>query len=233
MSFSGQVPVDSVRRWEADQTSRLLGDTISMSESEWHAPSLLPGWTRAHVATHLSRNADACGWAALNPRDGFGHGLSAKERFVELERGADRPGLQLQIDLDTSAGALNRCWNAVLDWSRQLRMLGGSYPLSILPLARLHEVCVHHLDLGLGATPDQIDPLTASWLLRWVLHRMESEPIPEVTVFADSGLTATIGKGGPGRHVSGTDARLWAWLSGRVGPDQVVGADGLEFDLLG
>jgi maleylpyruvate isomerase len=232
VSFPSQVPVDSIRRWEADQTARLLGDTISMTESQWHEPSLLPGWTRAHVVTHLARNADAMGWTALNTRDGFRRTDTPASRFLRLERGADRPGLRLQIDLDTSAGALARSWNAVTDWSRPVRMLGGTYPLSTLTVARLHEVCIHHLDLDLGTTADDIEPEAGVWLLRWVLHRMEAERCPEVSILANSGLIATLGRGEPKRQVTGPDARIWAWLSGRISADQVVGAFELEFDLL-
>ncbi|MDR1238191.1 MAG: maleylpyruvate isomerase family mycothiol-dependent enzyme [Propionibacteriaceae bacterium] len=221
-----------MRRWEADQTSLLLGDTISLSEAQWHESSLLPGWSRAHIATHLARNADDIGWVAVNPRIGLSQLHSPTSKFTELERGADRPGLSLQIDLDTSAGALARSWVAVTDWHRPVRILTSQYPLSVLPLIRLHEVCVHHLDLEVNASLDQIEPAAGAWLLKWVLHRMESERCSEVSVLSETGVSATIGRGEPKRQVRGTDAQLWAWLSGRVGPDNLDGANGLEFVLL-
>ena len=31
----------------------------ALTDSQARAPSLLPGWTRGHVVTHLARNADA------------------------------------------------------------------------------------------------------------------------------------------------------------------------------
>jgi maleylpyruvate isomerase len=221
-----------MRRWEADQTSLLLGDTISLSEAQWHEPSLLPGWSRAHIATHLARNADDLGWVAVNPRAGLKRLHSPASQLDELERGADRPSLSLQIDLDTSAGALARSWDAITDWHRPVRILASHYPLSMLTLIRLHEVCIHHLDLDLNASLEQIEPAAGAWLLKWVLHRMESERCSEVNVLSDTGVTATIGRGEPKRLVCGADAQLWAWLSGRANSDKLDGADGLEFDLL-
>ena len=51
--------VASLRKYKVEATQRLLGDTIAISEQAWQEPSRLPGWTRAHVAAHLARNADA------------------------------------------------------------------------------------------------------------------------------------------------------------------------------
>ena len=51
--------VDPALKRIALATQSLLRDTIDLDEEQWHAPSLLPGWSRAHVATHIARNADA------------------------------------------------------------------------------------------------------------------------------------------------------------------------------
>ena len=40
-------------------TQRLLDAARVLPESELRAPSLLPGWSRAHVLAHVARNADA------------------------------------------------------------------------------------------------------------------------------------------------------------------------------
>src|SRR3954451_11927657 len=60
--------VTEVRELLAAANRRLLGDTIAVDHADWRAPSGLPGWTRAHVATHLARHADAitrlADWAA-------------------------------------------------------------------------------------------------------------------------------------------------------------------------
>ena len=226
------IPVEEIRGWIGDATSRLLGDTIGMSEAEWHSPSSLPGWSRAHVATHLARNADDFATIAADPDCHEAGKHDPDERFLILEDGADRSGMELQIDLDTSAGALDRAWREVDDWSRPIAIGGETHPLAVLPLIRLHEVAVHHLDLGLGTCVDDLPPEMAAWLLRWVLSRLAGTHGQAMTVTATSGTTATIGSGRVLRKVSGTDARLWAWLSGRAPADTVEGARGVTMELL-
>ena len=42
----------------ADATARYLEALTTLSEPDVRAPSLLPGWSRGHVITHVARNAD-------------------------------------------------------------------------------------------------------------------------------------------------------------------------------
>ncbi len=231
--YSGSVPVEDLHRWKPEATQRLLGYTIGISDEEWHRPSPLPGWSRAHLATHLARNADYLRLIA----EAAGAGLpqpvpqTAAERRADLERGADRTGLQLQIDLDTSAGALQQTIERITDWSVPISLSGRTWPLAVLPLARLHEVCLHHLDLDCNFGPEAVDPAAAAWLLRWVLDLLEDADLPTLRLESDS-LVAELGHGGESRTVSGSDARLWAWLCGRQPASAVAGADGLQPALL-
>ena len=58
-SSFGQAPLPvsataaQLRSRKRDATQQLLGDTIAIHDDQWQLPSGLPGWTRAHVATHL------------------------------------------------------------------------------------------------------------------------------------------------------------------------------------
>ena len=106
----GADDIRLVRRRKLEATQQLLGDTIMIEEDAWHEPSALPGWTRAHVATHLARSADAFSRLAESAHYGVGMPLylSDRDRFTDIERGAERRALDLQIDLDTSAGRLHR-----------------------------------------------------------------------------------------------------------------------------
>jgi len=203
--YTGSIPVEDVHRWKADATQRLLGYTIGISDDAWHEPSPLPGWSRAHVATHLARAA--------------------------LEAGADRTGLELQIDLDTSAGALQSAIERVTYWTSPVVLHGRKLILAAVPLSRLHEVCVHHLDLDRDYSPDAIDTDAAAWLLRWVVDRLQDADLPALRVEGES-LTAELGRGEDRRRVTGSDARLWAWLSGRLPAAAVSGTDGLQPALL-
>ena len=55
--------MDAAHRELSDQIDyamqRLLDDARTIPEAELRAPSLLPGWTRAHVLAHVARGADA------------------------------------------------------------------------------------------------------------------------------------------------------------------------------
>lgn len=231
--LAGSVPVDELHRWKPEATQRLLGHTIGISDEDWHRPSPLPGWTRAHLATHLARNADQLRLVAEAVSGGQPQPVSqsAEERLADLERGADRTGLQLQIDLDTTAGALQQCIERISDWTLPVRLHQKTWPLAVLPLARLHEVCIHHLDLDCGLSPDVVGPAPAAWLLRWVVDLLADADLPAIRIESDS-LVAELGGGGERLTVSGSDARLWAWLSGRQPASSVSGADGLQPSLL-
>src|SRR4051794_11287560 len=42
-----------------DAAQRLVRTVDGLEDDDWSAPSLLPGWTRAHVVAHLALNAEA------------------------------------------------------------------------------------------------------------------------------------------------------------------------------
>lgn len=233
--YPGPVPVEDVHRWKTEATQRLLGYTIAFTEDEWHQPARLPGWSRAHLATHLARHADyfaailtavVAGEPQPEPTD------EATQR-AELEAGADRNGLALQIDLDAASGALQSAIELVTDWSLPISLHGSQLPLSVLPLARLHELNLHLLDLDCGAGVEAVPAGSPEWLLRWALFRLQNAPLPAITLTTDS-LEAAIGTGTDvPLTVSGSDAMAWGWLTGRLGPEAVEGADGLILPLLG
>ncbi|MEA4942985.1 MAG: maleylpyruvate isomerase family mycothiol-dependent enzyme [Propionicimonas sp.] len=224
--LGGSLASEEVRLLERDANQLLLHDTIGIPEEVWRGQSLLPGWSRAHVATHVARNADRLrrltesAISAERPAE-----PGPEERFEALERGAERSALELQIDLDTSAAALEAVWHDQTDWHRPINFLGRVRPLSWLPVARLHELCVHHLDLDIGFTADQINPETAHWLLTWVCQRLGSQAAPALAIQSDSGQHAVLGQGEPTMTVRGSDAGLWAWLAGRA---PLVDPDGIE-----
>ena len=78
----------------AAATGRLLTVAGTLTDAEVAEPSLLPGWTRGHVLTHLARNAD--GLANLLRWAGTGIETpvyaSAQARAADIAAGAGRPG---------------------------------------------------------------------------------------------------------------------------------------------
>lgn len=200
-------------------TQSLLRDTIELDDAQWKAPSPLPGWSRAHVATHIARNADAQRRVIAASLAGDAQALypSPSLKFDDIERGAERSGLDLHVDLDISAGELARMMDRVEDWMIPVRLPAGEFPLSVVPLIRLQELILHHLDLDTGFTWQDVDPIPAGWLLQWTLLLMRDDPsLPAVDISSDAGVTAALGGVGERRAVSGPDAALWAWLTGRT-----------------
>jgi maleylpyruvate isomerase len=234
MSSCTDQPPAEVHRWLADATQRLLGHTIGISETEWHQPTALPGWTRAHLATHLARNADFLtnSLAAIAAGEPQPERPSPVEERRVLEEGADRSGLDLQIDLDTSAGALQRAIDAVSEWDGAHVVLHGQIcPLDRLPLARLNELEMHHYDLDPSRDLATLDPEEAGWLLRWVIDRRQQHSLPALRLIGDT-VDETVGDGGAPLTVHGSEIELWLWLSGRGRVGQVDGADDLVLPLL-
>lgn len=206
-------------------TQSLLRDTIELDEAQWQAPSLLPGWSRAHVATHIARNADALRRVIAASLAGDAQQLypSASLKFNDIERGAERSGLDLHVDLDTAAGELVRLMDRVEDWMIPVRLPAGEFPLSVVTLIRLQELILHHLDLDTGFSWQDVDPIPAGWLLEWTLLLMRDDPsLPAVDISSDAGVTASLGGVGERRAVSGPDAALWAWLTGRTSGEGLV-----------
>jgi len=227
--------LETLRGLVRTATQRLLGDTILVTEEQWRAPSRLPEWTRGHVATHIARHADALcrlvNWALTGKRlDMY---PSPEHRAKEIDAGSGRSGLDFQIDMDTSAGRLSSAFDE-LDgadaWDAGVEMRGGvKVPARLLPLARLLEVVIHHVDLDIGYEITDIDTQTAEWLLEWSTFRLrDREEFPKLELTSDSGLTAAIGTVGEPVAVSGSSGQLVGWLLRRTDGSAVTGAVGLQ-----
>jgi maleylpyruvate isomerase len=215
-------------------TQRLLGDTMGVAEDQWRQPSALPDWTRAHVATHIARQADAftrlTSWACTGERQDMY--ASPEARTAEIDEGAGRSGLDIQIDLDTSANRLEQGFDGIGEahaWDHEVELRGGlRVPARLLPLGRLLEVAIHHVDLDIGFEVADIDGQTAEWLLEWSSFRLRNrDEFPKLELHADSGFTLTVGNSGEPRKISGSSANLLGWLTKRLDASAVTGDDGL------
>jgi maleylpyruvate isomerase len=242
MSPDASAPDPDVRPGPQDQlhdllraaTGQLLGATIAVSEEEWRAPSRLPGWSRGHLATHLARQADALRRLTGGALGGQRQEMypSPGQREAEIEAGAGRSGLDLQIDLDTSAGLLEEAFASVQEagaWDVEVELRGGlRVPARLLPLARLLEVAVHHVDLDVGREVTDLDDATAGWLLEWCgLRLRERDEFPRLELVSPT-TQITVGSSGAVRTVRGSSAALLGWLTGRTDGADLEGVDGLR-----
>ncbi|QGN31953.1 maleylpyruvate isomerase family mycothiol-dependent enzyme [Microlunatus sp. Gsoil 973] len=223
-------PIAAVRALLAAANRRLLGDTIAVEDDSWHAASRLPGWTRAHVATHLARHAEAFARLANWAHTGAEQQMYPDNRDAAIEAGAGRDGLAIQTDLDTTAGLLAQEFDAVADagaWQAVVRLRDGrDVRAGQLPAGRLAEVIIHHVDLDLGMTVDDIDVPTAEAVLDWCAFRQAGRSgYPPLTVVAESGRTYDFGprRGGEPVVINGPANRLLGWVTCRSGSEGLDG----------
>jgi len=242
MVENSPAPADPAQRGQLDRlrellgtaTARLLGETITVANDDWRGPSRLPGWSRGHVATHIARQADGlvrlASWARTGTRTEMYD--SHHQRETEIETGALRAGLELQVDLDTSARQLEEAFESLEQaaaWGAVVELRGGlQVPARLLPLARLFEVNLHHVDLDLGYSVDDIDAATADWLLEWCAFRLrERDEFPQLELVSDT-TAITVGTSGRRRTVRGSSAQLLGWLTGRADGSELEGTGGLQ-----
>ena len=154
--------MEAAQRELSDQidqaTQRLLGTARIIAEPDLRAPSLLPGWTRAHVLAHLSRSADAMRNLLIGARSGQDRPAyaSAERRQAGIEHGAGLRPDELVADLAASAMAWRTVARQVPDeaWQVPVRVLDSApFPAAELLTRRLVEVELHHCDLGARYTP--------------------------------------------------------------------------------
>jgi maleylpyruvate isomerase len=90
-----------------DATALLLESVARLSDDDVRQPSLLPGWTRGHVLTHIARGGDA-----LRDVLAGGPGYPSREaRAADIEAGAGRGIAEQVADIRASAAAF-RDWTS-------------------------------------------------------------------------------------------------------------------------
>jgi maleylpyruvate isomerase len=142
-----------------DATQRLLGTARAIAESDLRQPSLLPGWTRAHVLAHVARSADAIRNLLVGARSGEERPAypSAEARDAGIEESAALKAKDLVADLAGSAMALRAIVRQLNEeaWQFPVRLPDSApFPATRLLTIRLVEVELHHCDLGAGYGPD-------------------------------------------------------------------------------
>jgi len=142
-----------------DATQRLLGTARVLDERQLREPSLLPGWTRAHVLAHLARGADALRNLLVGARSGEQRAAypSSEAREADIEQTARQRTKELAADVAGAAMALRTIALRLPDdaWRFPVRTPGlAPFPAAQLLTRRLVEVELHHCDLGAGYGPD-------------------------------------------------------------------------------
>ncbi len=141
-------------------TQRLLQTVEQFSQRDVERASLLPGWTRGHVLTHVAQSADAMRNLLVWARTGVPTAAYASQeaRDTAIEAGARRGAAALLAELSASAGRFRAEATTLPEeaWQQPVRVLSGAeFPAAQLLDRRLVEVELHHTDLDAGYDPQQ------------------------------------------------------------------------------
>lgn len=208
-------------------TQALLATAARLDDAAVRAPSLLPGWTRGHVLTHVARNADGgtrlLTWARTGVESYEYPSLEA--RAAEIEDGAGRPAAALLDDVRHSAERFAEAFALMPDeaWERTVQWTTGArHPAARAADSRLTEVLIHHVDLDAGFTPrDWPADFTTRLLTSVTASFARREDGPDLHLRAtDTGEEHGVGD----RLVTGPATYLLAWLLGRSDATALTGA---------
>jgi maleylpyruvate isomerase len=210
-------------------TERLVHSVERLDQQAMKEPSLLPGWTRAHVVSHLARNADGLSnllsWAATGVETPMY--VSAQAREADIAAGAGRDAGAILDDLRASAQRFAAAVASLPDeaWERQVRMgpaaSGATIPARRVLWQRLKEVEIHHVDLLTGYTPADWAPWFVDRALAETLRMFgRRDDVPGLSLVVD-GTPERLGPGGD-PTVSGPATAVLGWLTGRSAGDGLV-----------
>ncbi|MHB1472659.1 MAG: maleylpyruvate isomerase family mycothiol-dependent enzyme [Dermatophilaceae bacterium] len=201
----------------AHETSLLMRTAAGLDDETVRVASLSEGWTRAHVLSHIARNADALGnlvsWAITGtPRAMYD---SPEARDADIVAGSTRGAQEIFTDLEDSAARFAAAITGLAGAPEQaeVEMRGGRTVLGgQLPTLRLIEVVFHHVDLDAGYTFADADPGFVKRAVTNAIERiMASGQAPSITLRSDEGDAWSIGDGA--QDVTGSSAALLLWLA--------------------
>ncbi|MFC4121310.1 maleylpyruvate isomerase family mycothiol-dependent enzyme [Nonomuraea zeae] len=209
-------------------TGGLLATAASLSDADIAAPSLLPGWTRGHVLTHVAQSAGSLinllTWAKTGVKTPQYASYAARAAAIEATAG--RPAIAHLAALEQAAARLaaavrdlpEQAWSALVEPMRP-----PAHPAWYVLVRRLREIGLHHVDLNAGYGP-------ADWpepFVRRELHDCracwpyERSTVREVVLTRGGEVIATWRDLGTGPAVQGAPADMLAWLTGRSGGEGV------------
>lgn len=208
-----------------------------LRDADLDTPSLLPGWTRRHLAAHVGFNARAVArlveWAA----SGVEHPMyrSPNERAHEIEFGATLPPQAIRNLSAHAAIHLNVEWRDLPEdrWDFPVvTAQGRTVPVSETVWMRTREVWIHAIDLDNGGdfedlSSDLLDRLLGDLLAVWRRKRAAA-PCPNIILVpSDRDQRWVLADDEPeDLVVVGSAAELVAWGTGRTRGGSTATANG-------
>lgn len=221
MTSNPRHDLDLVR----ESAKQLVHDVQLLDDVALAGPSLLPGWTRAHVVGHLIGNAvgltNLLEWARTGvPQPQY---TDREAREATVQAGVGQSAAILASRLQQATDTFVRLADVLTDdqWSAHVRLGAGAdgreIPAGEVPWRRLVEQEVHNVDLAWAYTPAHWSPEFVDRLLVEVAERYLSRAdVPAMAIdVLDSDFTATSGAAGDRVSVAGPAPAVLAWLTGR------------------
>ena len=202
----------------AGSAASLVATAQALTDDDLHEASALPGWTRAHVLTHIAQSADSrTGLLRAAQAGRIGQQYPSEQaRADAIDAGARRPAGIIRADLDR---AIQECLTAIREHPSQLwdapgiSLGAGRQPVrGVLPSMR-RELEYHHVDLAAGYQPADWPADFVATELSQVTARMDRRADAPPMTLAGHGMLH-IGTSPP-VDVTGPPAAMLAWLTGR------------------
>jgi len=206
--------------WLEAATSRLEATTAQIEASDLLAASALPGWSRAHVLTHIAGNANGLRSLLLSARSGEALRMYANPnaRAADIATGAARPHDVIVADVVESARRFRAEARSMPEaaWAATVTFTSGqpnarSFPAEELLYRRLTEVEVHHVDLAMDYSFSD----TPTALGEWLLDDLGRHCGATLARGQRGQWTATISDDARSWQCSGSTPDLLAWFAGR------------------
>jgi maleylpyruvate isomerase len=221
VSVAGARSLAHTLAWAGDGAAHLRGLMTRMGDDAFAAASALPGWSRAHVLTHIARNADAMinllTWARTGvPTPAY---ASREARDAAIEAGATRSPAEIRDDVVASSDRLAVVVRKMpkAAWAAHITDVQGHDILATdVPWMRAREMWVHAVDLDIGASFADLPPPMLTELLSDVAAAMGAKPdSPALLLVAPGGAEWSVGDRAGAVTISGPAPELGAWLLGR------------------
>lgn len=196
-------------------------------DDELGDPSLLPGWTKAHVLAHIGYNARALArlveWAATGVETPMYPSTEVRDR--EIDQGATVRPVALRDLVDHAAIDLDVRWRDLPDdrWGEVVRTAQGrEVPVSETVWMRQREVWLHAIDLDAGGRLSEAPAPVLERLLGDVTQTWRTRgATPHVELVPDDVSAPPAPEGPADVVVAGSAAALVGWAFGRAEPHTV------------
>lgn len=193
-----------------------------LKDAEFSEPSLLPGWTRAHLVAHVAQNARGVArltrWAATGVETLM---YEPGQRDAELEHGGSLPAAELRDLSDEGIAHLNAAWRGLPAdaWTHEVKNgVGSPVPASVTPWMRAREVWLHALDLNNGATVNDLPAEFNDRLLPEIvaLWKTRGDEVPSLVLRASDRTDVVLPlEAEATNELVGPAAQLLGWVTGR------------------